>query len=286
MVGERLRTVVAFAAAALLVAGPAAGATSGVGVRAFRFVDHTRSVRYRSGVVEPRTLPTIVRYPLGGGGPFPLVVFAHGFALAPAVYAPLLDALTSAGYVVAAPVFPLERPSAPGGPSESDLNNEPADIHFVITRLLAGPMRGLIDAKRIAVAGQSDGGVAALAAAFATRLRDPRIRAAVVYSGAQPVNVPFDYGHGRLPLLAVQGSADTINSPANTKAFFALAHQPKFLLWLLGAEHLPPYTTDRRYLDVVERATVAFLDHYLRGAPLRPLLAAAAPGVAQLTAEP
>ena len=51
-------------------------------------------------------------------------------------------------------------------------------------------------------------------------------------------------------------------------------HRPKFLLWLLGATHLPPYTTRDRWAVVVDRATTAFLDHYLRGAPLRPLLAA------------
>ena len=59
--------------------------------------------------------------------------------------------------MVAAPVFPLESADAPGGPDESDLVNEPGDISFVISQLLAasaapgGALSGLIDPGRIAV---------------------------------------------------------------------------------------------------------------------------------------
>ena len=38
-------------------------------------------------------------------GPFPLIVFGHGFDVTPSVYARLLQAWTRAGYVVASPVF-------------------------------------------------------------------------------------------------------------------------------------------------------------------------------------
>jgi fermentation-respiration switch protein FrsA (DUF1100 family) len=277
-----MRALALAAAMFLVAAGPA---SSGVGLRVLHLVDRSRVARFRNGAVRPRTLTTFVRYPTPGTGPFPLIVFAHGFALTPGTYARLLDAWAAAGYVVAAPVFPVEQAHAFGGPSESDLLNEPGDIRFVISKLLSGPLRGLIDPRRVAVAGQSDGGVAALASAFGVRFRDPRIDAAVILSGAQAPGVRFDYALGR-PLLAVQGTADTINDPANTRAIFAAARPPKFLLWLLGAEHLPPYTTDARELQIVERATLAFLAHYLRGAPLAPLLHAAAPGAAQLAADP
>jgi fermentation-respiration switch protein FrsA (DUF1100 family) len=270
--------------ALVLFAAPGGAlATRGVGVRTFRLVDHTRQVRYRTGVVRPRILVTTVRYPLAGQAPFPLIVFAHGFAVAPSAYAALLAAWARAGYVVAAPLFPLESPTAPGGPDESDLVHEPADIRFVITQLERGPLRRLVDPRRIAVAGQSDGGVAALAAAFDAGFRDPRIDAAVILSGAQ---LPGARVVGVRPLLAVQGTADTINRPDNTRAFFGAARRPKFVLWLLGAPHLQPYTTDAGYRTVVARAAIAFLDHYLRGRPLRPLLADAPAGKARLTADP
>ncbi len=132
----------------------------------------------------PRPLETIVRYPATGSA-YPLIVFGHGFALTPAVYARLLRAWTEAGYVVAAPVFPLANAAAPGGPNESDLVNQPRDMSFVITRLLAEcSAAGKIDPSRIAVAGQSDGAETALAVAYDRRFRDPRVRAAIVLSGA------------------------------------------------------------------------------------------------------
>jgi hypothetical protein len=59
------------------------------------------------------------------------------------------------------------------------------------------------------------------------------------------------------------------------------------LLTLLGATHFPPYSYEQPQLGIVERATIAFLDRYLKKAPLEPLLAAGnVPGIAHLTADP
>jgi hypothetical protein len=74
-------------------------------------------------------------------------------------------------------------------------------------------------------------------------------------------------------LLAAQGTADTINNPRNTDAVFAAAHRPKYLLRLIGASHLPPYTGEQPQLSIVERVAIAFLDRYLKGAQ---------PGVARM----
>ncbi len=221
-----------------------------------------------------------------------MIVFAHGYALLPATYTRLLDAWAHAGYVVAAPAFPREKANAPGGPDQSDLVNEPGDVSFVINSLLAlnahhnETLAGRIDPGRIAVAGHSDGAVTALAVAYDRRYRDLRVRAAIVMSGAEPAGMgPFPR-HGP-PLLAVQGTADPINAPTTTLSFFRLARRPKFLLWLVGASHLPPYTSQEPQLGIVERVTVAFLDHYLKHRPLRALeTAAQQPGLTRLTAEP
>jgi fermentation-respiration switch protein FrsA (DUF1100 family) len=66
------------------------------------------------------------------------------------------------------------------------------------------------------------------------------------------------------PLLAVQGTADAVNAPASTYHFFGLARQPKYLLSLLGASHLGPYTNQQPQLGIVERVTTAFLGRYLK----------------------
>jgi dienelactone hydrolase len=214
-------------------------------------------------------------------------VFGHVYAVTPAPYAALLRAWARAGYVVAAPVFPLENANAPGGPNEADLVNQPADMRFVIARLEAasnagtGPLHGLIDPSRIAVAGHSDGAETALLTAFDPAHHDPRIRGALIFSGQMPSG-----GIALAPgaaLLATQGTADTINPPALTDAYFAVASRPKFLLRLLGAGHLPPYTREQPQLALVERVSIAFLDHVLKRGPLGPLLEAGnVPGRATL----
>jgi dienelactone hydrolase len=213
--------------------------------------------------------------------PWPLVVFGHGFATTPFRYRRLLRAWAAAGYLVAAPVFPLGNAHAPGGPDESDIVNQPRDMSFVITRLLAAsaspgsPLQGLVDRKRIAVAGQSDGAETAFATAYERPWYDRRVRAAVILSGAELG------GHVALvprtaPLLAVQGTADRINPPVYTLDLFHAVGRPKFLLLLQRAGHLGPYTMPGSRLAAVERVSTAFLDHYLATGRLGAIKRAAA----------
>jgi dienelactone hydrolase len=247
--------------------------------------DPTRTITLADGQVVPRPVTTVVRYPTlptahgtSGGtrqpasadGPFPLIVFGHGFDIMPGAYSRLLNYWTSAGFVVATPIFPLENPHAPGGPNENDLPNQPQDMRFVISRLLQddaqpkGPLSGLIDKHEVAVAGHSDGGDTALAIAYDPSLRDPHLQAAVILSGAEiPMLPAFQIGAGGPPLLAIQGTADTINLPSATAAYFNPAPPPKYLLRLVGGSHIGPYSTDGTQLAVVKRVTTAFLQRYL-----------------------
>jgi len=224
--------------------------------------DPQRTMRV-AGHAQARAFATVLRIPEGIPGPLPLIVFGHGYAVTPAPYAPLLDAWTRAGYVVAAPVFPLENAGAPGGPDERDLVNQPGDMSLVISALLdpgdpaTAAVAGRIDGRHVAVAGQSDGGDTALAAAYDGADRDPRIAAALILSGAEdPFAAPFAMPPTGPALLAVQGTADTINPPAMTDAFFTPAGAPKYLLRLIGAGHLPPYTEPGPELSAVRRVTV------------------------------
>lgn len=281
------------------------------GLMVLRSVDHTRSIQLPDGQNIPRTLNIYVRYPARGtassgdarnapaardSGPFPLIVFGHGFAVTPTLYARLLRAWARAGYVVAAPVFPLANANAPGGPNESDLPNQPADMRLVISRMLAasnapsGPLNGLIARGEIAVAGQSDGGDTALAVAYDPRFRDRRVGAAMILSGAEIPGIgAFQIASGGPPLLATQGTADPINPPSATHAYYDSAPAPKYLLQLLDATHLPPYSTDTPQLTVVERVSIAFLDHYLKHTPgslQRLVTAGSQPRTATLNAHP
>ena len=242
------------------------------------FVDRRRVVRRGDGSTASRRLVTVVRYPERVGGrssgevrPRPLIVFGHGFALSPRPYVRLLRHWARAGYVVAAPAFPGERAGAPGGPVRTDLINQPADVKFVIGRLLraseatGGRLAGTIDGDRIAVAGHSDGGNTALAVAYDPRFRSRRIDAAVILAGADlPGIAPFRFPASGPPLLAVQGSADVINPPRDTARFFARAQPPKLLLTLQRSGHFAPYMTQQPQLAVVSRVTTAFLDQVFR----------------------
>jgi dienelactone hydrolase len=292
--------------ATLRLAAPSNGPFA-VGEIVMRFTDHSRFVTIpRQGSV-PRPLLTEIRYPALGdpsrtdvhgatpdrsSGPFPLIVFAHGYNITPDPYAQLLDAWARAGYVVAAPIFPLTNANAPGGANRSDLFNEPTDMSYVITRVLVrsaarrGFLSRLVNAHEIAVSGQSDGGSTALAVAYNSAFADRRIGAAMIFSGAELGVGAYTFPAPTPPLLAVQGTADTSNAPASTYHFFGAAPQPKYLLSLLGAGHLPPYTSQQPQLGIVERVTVAFLDRYLKrinGSAARMGGAGNVAGVATLT---
>lgn len=278
-----------------------------VGLQVIRFVDRSRRIRLPGGRSELRPLTTFVRYPALGtsrdgdrlgapaalaAGPYPLIIFGHGFNVTPDPYAPLLRAWARAGYVVAAPEFPFESARAPGGANENDLINQPADMSFLITKLFSPRSRfaSLIDRGKVAVSGQSDGGETALTIAYNPRFHDPRVGAAVILSGAKIPGVGgYSMPPGSPPLLATQGTSDTINLPSDTAAFFDMASRPKFLLRLLGAPHLTPYTSQQPQLAIVERVTVAFFDAYLKrraGAGRKMLRAGNVAGVAQLVAQP
>jgi dienelactone hydrolase len=268
------------------VSPPRPHAPFAVGERIVTFIDRSRRVRIPGQGLVPRTLVTLVRYPAQGpssrtdvmgaapersAGRFPLIIFGHGFSITPTPYAPLLQAWARAGYVVAAPIFPLENANAPGGPNENDLVNQPRDMSFLITQMLtadrvkASFVYGLLDRSEVAVTGQSDGGETALAVAYDRQFIDRRVRAAAILSGAKIPGVGgFDFPAPSPPLLATQGTADTINPPSFTHSFYDGAPRPKFLVDLFGADHLGPYTGAQPFTGIVERVTIAFMDHYLK----------------------
>ena len=67
-----------------------------------------------------RPIDTDLWYPTDRAqAPYPLVVFAHGFGVGPTDYTPLLERIASAGYVVAAPLYPVLS-GWPYGPSDVD----------------------------------------------------------------------------------------------------------------------------------------------------------------------
>ncbi len=210
-----------------------------------------------------RPLPTTVYVPDAGPGG-PLIVFAHGMWGNPGKFTWLFGQWADAGFVVAAPAFPLTGdPSAPQSRVE-DVIDQPADVSFVLDELLA---RGLGDAERVGVGGFSLGAETALAVGLHPRYADPRVRAVVAISGAlfHPA-----FGADALlsrPLLLVHGAEDRKKGRLEEALrTYEAAREPKELVLIAGAGHGICQDDDPRpYAERVADVTTAFWLRHLRG---------------------
>lgn len=213
-----------------------------------------------------RTLPTTMYVPVGKSKA-PLLVFAIGYNSSAAAYHVFLTELASAGYMIAVPEFPLATKTLPGPPSQKDLPNQPADVSFVIGQLLtlnkrSGPFLNAIDANRIGVVGQSDGGNTVSALGLNACCLDNRIKAVVSLAGEKNFMPTTWISTGTLPYLAIHGTADTITPFSHSEDLFKTAGTPKFLVPIAGADHLGP-VTDNALRPKVVRLIVEFLDFYV-----------------------
>jgi dienelactone hydrolase len=259
-------------------AAPAVGGsgTYRVGERQVTFTEpaHTGPAGQHLG---QRALVTRIWYPLASGngpdGPFPLLMFAPGFLQCGDDYADLLRAWAGAGYVVAAINFPRTNCDLGNDAYEPDLVNQPADMSYVLSRLLTLSARprdafsGLLNASEVGAAGQSDGGDTVAALAANTCCTDHRLKAVAVLSGAEWPPMPGKYFAGATaPMLFTQGSADTINPPwTSMQLYTADEHGARYYLDLFGASHLVPYEGTNPVERLVARVTLAFFDRYVLG---------------------
>jgi dienelactone hydrolase len=268
------------AASTLTPAAAAAGVAGRyqVGERRLTFTEPARTGPAGEHL-GPRTLAVTVWYPRSGSGPAagvrPLLVFAPGFMQCSGPYSALLEAWASAGYVVAAVDFPRTSCREGAAAYEPDLVNQPRDVTYAITRLLALNARprdlfsGLLDRREIGAAGQSDGGDTVAALAANGCCIDPRLAAVAVLSGAEWPPMPGHYfprGRQTPPMLFVQGSSDTINPPwTSVQLYRTDRSRARYYLDLLGADHMTPYTGPNATERLVTRVTLAFFDRYLLG---------------------
>lgn len=177
------------------------------------------------------------------GGPWPLVVFSHGYGGVRFQSYFLTEHLASHGFVVAAPdhsgntLLDLQGLGSGSAAAQSAIDR-PLDVLFVTDRLLDGtagvPLA--LDAERVGVTGHSFGGWTALEV---TR-RDGRFRVAFPMApGFRNGSTPdFVADLGR-PIAIFGGSEDdTCPFESDQRAPYELAQPPKLLVELLGAGHL------------------------------------------------
>ncbi len=150
------------------------------------------------------------------GGPFPLIVYSHGFSSNRRGGAYLGEHLASHGYVVVAANFPLTNSYAPDRPWVRDIVNQPGDVSFLIDQLLAysvnadSPLWRMIDERRIGVTGISLGGMTSTLVAFHPQMGDERVGAALSIAGPTGQFLSRFFEHREVPFLMLGGDIDAL----------------------------------------------------------------------------
>jgi dienelactone hydrolase len=257
---------------------------SAVGVAVEVLVDETRPTNFVEGVAAAaptRTLPTMFWYPAVAdtddasqpdidGGPYPLIVLAHGATGHAIDLGDLASVLAANGYVVVSPDFP----ETTGGSHFAGVPNvvhQPDDISFTIDAILAANgdrtsrYHGLIDAERIGIGGRSLGGATVLLTLYNTRFRERRIRAAFCAAALEyPVEGgTFDY-EGKQPLLVAHSDTDPMVDYGNSVDIYARAQAPKYLLTLKGQGHVNYFDRDNSCFGPFSSTVLAFYDVYVK----------------------
>ena len=267
-------------------AAPAA-AEFGVGMWTETFTDPTRPTPPSGDQpgTDERVLETLVFYPASGDpadgavpdlepasgeGPFPLIVFSHGLGGTPELSQPVLERWVSAGFVVAAPRFPLSRPDNPAGADGADVQNQTGDVSFLVDAMIeasadpGSPVAGLVDGERIGASGHSNGAITTIGVTLHTCCADDRIAAAVEFAGS---DTPFAGGEYDWtlapPFLIVHGTADQQVSYGSGVALYNSLAGPKGLLALEGGGHTAMFDPDAEWFDEVVAATTDFFLAYL-----------------------
>jgi dienelactone hydrolase len=187
----------------------------------------------------PTNLPTTLatdafsNVPIAQSGPFPVVLFSHGYGGYPEQSSFLTDHLATWGFVVVAPDHRsrdlhavLTGTTGRGQDDITDLQQALAVVRF----MNAAPddvLSHKLDFSRLATLGHSAGGGAALTFAADS----PAVRTYVALAPAP----------GKLPKhkrgLIMQGTSDKVVSPAGTKKLYASLTGPKRLILIDRAGH-------------------------------------------------
>ncbi len=177
------------------------------------------------------------------GGPYPLIVFAHGFMGSRGQSRAYTRHLASHGYVIAAPDFPLSHGGTPGGPRLTDIANQPGDVSFVIDEILLRSheadhfLYNAVDGEEIGVTGHSWGGLTTLLTAFGP-YRDTRVKAILPIAGPACFMDTSSASNTPVPVLVVDGSIDLLVPRASAHPAYDFAKAPKYYVEIAGANHV------------------------------------------------
>jgi dienelactone hydrolase len=233
----------------------------GFATRDFVFIDTSRpTAPNRDYPGSPvRTLPTRVWYPVcpqdtaaspppgaripvASGGPFPLLAYAHGLTSLGDTARHVTEHLTTHGYIVIEPLFPLSHRNAPGGPTFEDTANQPEDLAFAMRQvaMLSGAdadLAAAVDTQRRGILGFSGGGMTVLIATYHPLLALEGIQSAVAQAPAVACALGPPFYARPLPMLIISGTSDELVPITDPEKAFSLAPPPVTLVELLGGTH-------------------------------------------------
>ena len=256
------------------------------------FVDLSRSTDsngHYAGATS-RTLEGLVWHPASNAkGPYPLIVYIHGFSSNRKDGAYLAEQLASLGYVVVSVNYPLTHFMAPGGPNVRDVVNQPADVSFLIDSLLAQSatpghkLTGMVDESRIGVTGISLGGLTTTLVAYHPDMRDTRIGAALSIAGPTALFTDTFFSHVQLPFMMLAGDIDSL-VPYNTNAAPVLEKVPgsqlvtiengshtafagtaRSLRWMSNPDAVGCYLVTRRITEATEEPWIDLIGTETQG---------------------
>ena len=180
-------------------------------------------------------------------GPYPVVLFSHGYSGFPEQSADLVTHLASWGMVVVAPDH-VERSlggllgtAGQGVEASTDAAVLSAALDAAIAEAArdGSPIEELLDTDRVAVGGHSAGA----AAAFRTASTDERIDGFVSYSvGYEGLMAPRDGGEPaaipNVPGVVMLGSIDATIPAESSRSLYAAMTAPKALVEIADSGHL------------------------------------------------
>jgi len=182
----------------------------------------------------PTTLPTdsYQGVPLSNAGPFPVVLFSHGYGGYPEQSTFLTDHLATWGFVVVAPDHRsrdlkavLSGTTGRGQDDVTDLR-QALDLVRLMNTAPDDLLSGKLDLHRVASLGHSAGGGAAI-----TFAGDSDVRAYIGLAPASGTPPPAKPG------MIMQGTADKVVNPGDTLKLFARLPAPKRLILVHKAGH-------------------------------------------------
>jgi dienelactone hydrolase len=209
--------------------------------------DPSRGVRCAATGIDDaaRDIPVAVTWPTTGTG-HPVVFVLHGFGQDSGSLYGEARSLAASGYVAVVPRFPLSSPAASWDfdCAAADLRNQPLDVSFVLTELLARRQGfdqlpdGVEDGDRVGTAGTSGGGITGLLF-FNDCCRDARIDAVMSTIGYPPlaVQTPWAFDEVDTPLFMFNVVGDPTIPYREARIGFEAATGPKFLVSQPGTSH-------------------------------------------------